>query len=41
MTTNAPEAVRKLKLKWAFKDVAKPVENCYTVINDKEFFYRR
>lgn len=38
MTTNVPEAVRKLKLKWAFKDVAKPVEDCYTVINDKEFF---
>lgn len=38
MTTDVPEAVKNLKLKWAFKNVAKPVEDCYTVINDKEFF---
>lgn len=38
MTTDVPEAVKKLKLKWAFKDIAKPVEDCYTVTKEKVFF---
>lgn len=37
MTTDVPEAVKNLKLKWSFKNIAKPIEDCYQVINDKEF----
>lgn len=35
---NTPEAVKNLKLKWAFKGVTSALEQYYTVVYDKEFF---
>lgn len=35
---NTPEAVKNLKLKWAFKGVTSVLEQYYTVVYDKEFF---
>lgn len=36
--TSVPAAISKLKLKWAFKDIPKPIEAFYTVTHDKEFY---
>lgn len=35
---NTPEAVKNLKLKWAFKGVTSALEQYYTVVCDKKFF---
>lgn len=35
---NTPDAVRNLKLRWAFKGVTSSLEQYYTVVCDKKFF---